>query len=126
MSVSLSTEAPQPLRMERLAIQRPGVIELEDESSAVCRPALSLDVGGSFEIHRRLLYSAEASWLGSVWNSSVNEGKRSQSMVMTGRQSENVTITSHDDVRAKSGAKSSKKMEDVTDKTLASFGKLQP
>lgn len=67
----LMHEVVQSLRIERTAMERPRMIELDDEGNTILLPATSADAGPSLKGHRPLVYRAEAPRLGSVHSFSL-------------------------------------------------------
>lgn len=57
--VSLSNEILQPLQIKASAEERPEVVELDDEGSALSRAATAAEVESCPEAHRSLVYRAE-------------------------------------------------------------------
>lgn len=87
----LSHEVIQPPRIERPALESPGVTELGDKGNASRSLKKCPDVTHSLEDQQTLVYSAEASRLGSVHSSSKKKRKISSLMKETARQSKKVT-----------------------------------
>lgn len=69
----LSHDVKQPLHINRPAVERPRVVELDDRRSAVRPPAASADVAHSLKDYQALMHRAGARQFGSVFVSSVNK-----------------------------------------------------
>lgn len=124
MFVSLSQEAVQPLRIERPAVERPGVVELDQKENAV-RPLTALaDVGRFLKDHQTVVYSAGNPRLVTVSSSSVSKRKPSSSVKTIGHQGKKVTRTKFVD-GVKSAAENIAKVENATDVTSAASCALQ-
>lgn len=107
-------------------MERPGVIELDEEGKAVRRLAASADVKPFLDDHRLLVYRARTPWLGSVRTSFVKKREpSSSSMMRIGIQSKKLTTTSFDE-GGKAAARSTAKVENVIETTLAAVGALWP
>lgn len=72
---SLFNEAVQPLQIKLAAVRRPKVIEMDDEESALSRPATAASVKACLEDHGLLVYGSQAVQPSSVDSFSAKSKK---------------------------------------------------
>lgn len=121
LSILLSDEISKPLHIERPAMERPIVIELDEDAEAERPPAASANFELLLEDYRPLLYRAEVSRLGSLHCSSLKNREPSLPRTTFWRRTKKAGRTFFDGEGVKIAARTVKKRERFTGVTPAGF-----
>lgn len=125
MLALLLRKVSHSLHLERHAVERPEIIEMDDEESALTRPPTSAEVGLSLEKHRPLVYTSEAALFDSVHSSLVQKRKPSSSKTTSQHSSKKMRKSSPDEKHVKDAVRSLALVEDVIDATAATSSALR-
>lgn len=85
------------LRVQRLAVKRSRIVQLDEEEQAERLPMTPGGIRLFLEAHRPLVYRAEALLIGSLHSSSEKKNKPSSSAIEAGCQSKRMTRTDSDE-----------------------------